>query len=177
MAVGNMKKLGKMMLLSIFVLNISTAFAEISMTETKSLQPSLSRQLVKSQIIDLTNDKNLTEAEFVQQLARYDYVILGEYHDSYAQHQLALWLLEALHKQRPQASLLLEMLRVDQQPMVDEVLQRDVMDLSELKQSLKWQSSWDWGLYGKIVEHPVKHHYELVATNLSTAEVSSLMQK
>ncbi|WP_230657423.1 ChaN family lipoprotein [Psychrobacter sp. I-STPA10] len=162
----------------------TTTFAKVSILETKSLtavsSPPATKManplLANSQIIDLANQKTITAQQFVQQLALQDYVILGEYHDSKAQHQLAYWLLAALDKQRPQGSLLLEMLTVAQQPLVDDVAQNHAVTLAELNKSLQWQPAWDWGLYGNIVQHPINHGYDLVATNLSKSEVSALLQ-
>ena len=195
-------------ILSMTMMN-SSAFADISTLETRSIQPikttpvavkpvissqlelasastqvssqqpalELTNRLVaNSQIIDLASKKTLTAEGFVQQLASQDYVILGEYHDSKAQHQLAYWLLNELYQQRPQGSLLLEMLTLEQQPLVDKLAQNPPKDLKHLNESLQWQSGWDWDLYGAIVQHPIKYGYELVATNLNKSEVKALMQ-
>ncbi|WP_227430990.1 ChaN family lipoprotein [Psychrobacter sp. I-STPA6b] len=132
--------------------------------------------LTNSQIIDLATQQSLTPQQFLEKLASQDYVILGEYHDNKAQHQLAYWLLDSLNQQRPQGSLLLEMLTVDQQPLVNKATQNPPQNLEQLSKALNWQSSWDWDLYGKIVQHPIHHHYSLVATNLTKPEVSTLMQ-
>lgn len=149
---------------------------ETDNTATKAI----SDTLAKSQIVELSSQRTLTPTQFVAQLAVNDYVILGEYHDSVAQHQLAYWLLDQLHQQRPQGSLLVEMMRVEQQPYVDKLSQSAnsaELDLNQIRQSLAWQASWDWQLYGPIVAHPIKHHYPLLATNLDKSEVSAMMKQ
>lgn len=113
--------------------------------------------------------------DFIAQLAQADYVILGEYHDSVPQHDAAYWLLNTLHQQRPQGSLLLEMLTVEQQPLIDKINGRPPKD-TRLAKALKWQSSWRWDLYGKIVQHPLHNQYRLIATNLTKTETRTLMQ-
>lgn len=136
--------------------------------------------LTHSHIIDLKTNQAITAEQFVNQLAGQDYVILGEFHDSKAQHKLAYWLLESLNRQRPQGSLLLEMMTVDQQPLIEQVAESaktTAIDLNQLNQALAWQSSWDWRLYGDIVSHPIEHGYPLIATNLTKAEVSAMMKE
>lgn len=136
--------------------------------------------LTHSHIIDLKTNQTLTPEQLVNQLAGQDYVILGEFHDSKAQHKLAYWLLESLNRQRPQGSVLLEMMTVDQQPLIEQVAESaktTSIDLNQLNQALAWQSSWDWRLYGGIVSHPIEHGYPLIATNLTKAEVTAMMKE
>lgn len=113
--------------------------------------------------------------DFLATLAQADYIILGEYHDSTPQHRLASQLLQDLHQKRPQGSLLLEMLSIDQQPAIDKTAQNPPK-FAKLPTALGWQRSWDWNLYGQIVAQPFLLNYPLVATNLTKAEVKTLMQ-
>lgn len=166
--------------LSAEAINQSVALSDTSQSAAKD-------KLAQSQIIDLATGEVLTPEQFVAQLARQDYVILGEYHDSEAQHKLVYWLLDSLNEQRKQGSLLLEMMNVDQQANIDRVAQSmklvqlteppAAIDLSQLKQALAWQSSWDWQLYGDIAAHPIEHRYPLIATNLTKSEVATMMQE
>ena len=156
-----------------------------NMIGNEALSKATQRTLAQSQMIDLATKQVLTPEQFVAQLARQDYVILGEFHDSAAQHKLAYWLLDSLNKQRKQGSLLLEMMTVDQQPNIDKLAQSieltelnpQVIDLNELKQALAWQSGWNWQFYGNIAAHPLKHHYPLIATNLTRSEISAMMKE
>lgn len=154
-----------------------------TVASSTAIESAIDERLAQSQIIDLATQQVLTPEQFVAQLAGQDYVILGEFHDSKAQHKLAYWLLERLQQQRQQGSLLLEMMSVDQQPRIEEAAQlvqfsqRSTIDLNQLKQALAWQDTWDWSLYGAIVSHPIEHDYPLVATNLTTSEVSAMMQR
>lgn len=130
-------------------------------------------------VIDTATNERLSDEDFVSQLSGLDYVILGEYHDSEIQHKKTLWLLQQLNDIRPQGSLLLEMLRVDQQPLVDKASQSPPMQLlnqDHLRQALAWDKSWSWVLYGDIVKEPFRHRYQLLATNLTKDEVQTLMQ-
>lgn len=126
-------------------------------------------------IIDTKTGQTIAYADFVRQLAKADYIILGEYHDSIPQHHLASQLLSDLYAQRVQGSLLLEMLTVDQQPAINKAYNLP-QTLHSLPSALNWQRSWDWRLYGQIVALPFEFDYPLIATNLTKNEVKTLMQ-
>lgn len=132
--------------------------------------------IISSQIINLQTQQTINFHEFVKQLAEYDNIILGEYHDRVNQHILAIQLLDNLQKIRPQGSLLLEMLTVEQQDFVNQVQQNPPKNLNKLPKLLNWQKSWDWQLYGEIVKRPFLYNYPLIATNLTKTEVKILMQ-
>lgn len=132
--------------------------------------------IISNQIINLQTQQTISFHDFVKQLAEYDNVILGEYHDRVNQHILATQLLDNLQKIRPQGSLLLEMLTVDQQDFINQTQQNPPKNLNKLATLLNWQKSWDWQLYGDIVKHPFLYNYPLIATNLTKTEVKILMQ-
>lgn len=132
--------------------------------------------IISNQIINLQTQQTISFHDFVKQLAEYDNVILGEYHDRVNQHILATQLLDNLQKIRPQGSLLLEMLTVEQQDFVNQTQQNPPKNLNKLATLLNWQKSWDWQLYGDIVKHPFLYNYPLIATNLTKTEVKILMQ-
>lgn len=132
--------------------------------------------IISNQIINLQTQQTISFHDFVKQLAEYDNVILGEYHDRVNQHILATQLLDNLQKIRPQGSLLLEMLTVEQQDFVNQTQQNPPKNLDKLPKIINWQKSWDWQLYGDIVKHPFLYNYPLIATNLTKTEVKILMQ-
>jgi len=73
------------------------------------------------QIVELRTGALLTPEQLLERLAAAPKVLVGERHDNPDHHALQLWLLRALAAQRPQGSLLLEMLTPDQQVKVDQV--------------------------------------------------------
>ena len=150
---------------------------QLEQTQSTHSNLELSTLINKSQIFVAGSHERMTFDEFVTYLADKDYLILGEYHNNATQHQLALALLQALHGQRKQGSLLLEMLRIDQQPLIDKIQQNpQMLNHQSLKTALNWQNSWDWSIYGDLVKHPFIHNYNLIATNLTNDEVQILMQ-
>jgi uncharacterized iron-regulated protein len=131
---------------------------------------------VVGQILDLRSGQTLTAQELVDRLALTSRLIVGEQHDNRDHHELQLWLLRSLGEQRPQGSLLLEMLTPDQQPRVDEVRQASTPP-ADLPGALAWQSGWDWELYGPIVRFALAQPYPLLAANLDTLEVRAVYAK
>lgn len=107
-------------------------------------------------------------------LASAAYVVIGEKHDNPDHHALQLWLLEQLHAERPQASLLLEMLVPAQQDALDGARQAPEMSSQALRRRLNWDPGWPWGLYGELVEWGLREPGKLIPANLDQAEISRL---
>jgi uncharacterized iron-regulated protein len=125
---------------------------------------------ITGDIRDLRSGQSLTAQELVIRLAKPSRLIVGEQHDNRDHHQLQLWLLQALGQQRPQGSLLLEMLTPDQQPRVDDVRHASTSP-TDLPGALAWPSGWDWEMYGPIVRFALGQPYPLLAANLDNSEV------
>ncbi|MBU2294763.1 MAG: ChaN family lipoprotein [Gammaproteobacteria bacterium] len=128
------------------------------------------------QIVELRTGAQLTPAQLLERLAAAPKVLVGERHDNPDHHALQLWLLRALAAQRPQGSLLLEMLTPDQQVKVDQVraaiatgqAPQDMLD------ALAWQPGWAWSLYGPLVQHALRQPYPLLAANLERREIMQI---
>ena len=127
-------------------------------------------------IVDLRSGQRLTPQQLVADLAAAPRVLVGEQHDNPDHHALQLWLLRALTAQRPQGSLLLEMLNPNQQAAVDQVRAAIAKGQppADLFQALNWQANWDWGLYGAIVSYAVRQPWPLQAANLDRSEIMTL---
>ncbi|MEK1839831.1 ChaN family lipoprotein [Pseudomonas sp. NPDC089918] len=131
---------------------------------------------VSGEIRDLRSGQTLTAQELLARLAKPSRLIVGEQHDNRDHHQLQLWLLQTLNEQRPQGSLLLEMLTPDQQGRVDHVKRSSPLP-ADLPNALAWQPGWDWNLYGPIVGFALTQPYPLLAANLDTLEVRNVYAK
>lgn len=131
---------------------------------------------VSGEIRDLRSGQTLTAQELLARLAKPSRLIVGEQHDNRDHHQLQLWLLQALNEQRPQGSLLLEMLTPDQQGRVDHVKHSSPLPAA-LPNALAWQPGWEWNLYGPIVGFALTQPYPLLAANLDTLEVRNVYAK
>lgn len=128
---------------------------------------------VVGEIRDLRTGQALTAEELVLRLAKPSRLIVGEQHDNRDHHALQRWLLQVLGEQRPQGSLLLEMLTPDQQQRVDHVRHASTLP-ADLPDALAWEPGWDWNLYGPIVRFALTQPYPLLAANLDTVEVRAV---
>lgn len=128
------------------------------------------------QIVELRTGARLTPEQLLTRLAAAPKVLVGERHDNPDHHALQLWLLRTLAAQRPQGSLLLEMLTPDQQVKVGHV--RAAIAAGQAPQdilgALNWQPGWAWSLYGPLVQHALRQPYPLLAANLERREVMQI---
>ena len=134
------------------------------------------RQL--GEIVDLRSGQRLSADQLLAQLAAAPRVIVGEQHDQLSHHQIEQWLLQQLQDQRPQGSVLLEMLNPDQQAKVDKVkpwLQTDpVVRPEHVAELLAWQASWKWAQYGDLVMTVMRAPYPVWSANLDRSEIKQL---
>lgn len=128
---------------------------------------------VSGEIRDLRSGQVLTAQQLLTRLAEPEQLIIGEQHDNADHHAVQLWVLRSLGEQRPQGSLLLEMLTPDQQPRIDQVHQ-SITPPADLPGALAWQDGWDWNLYGPIVRFALTQPYPLLAANLNSAEIRTV---
>lgn len=120
-------------------------------------------------IVDLHSRAQVTVEHLINELADAPLVLLGEKHDNPDHHALQLWLLQALEARRPQGSVVMEMLTLDQQTTVSQV-QRQIQSgeqAEDLPQALNWHSGWDWQQYAALVSHSLQQPYPLLAGNLN----------
>ncbi|MHC2144609.1 ChaN family lipoprotein [Pseudomonas sp. 210_17 TE3656] len=130
-------------------------------------------------IRELASGRTLTPQELVQRLAAAPRVLVGEQHDNPDHHALQLWLLRELAGQRPQGSLLMEMLNPDQQDKVDaaQAATRAGQPPSDAFQALAWQANWDWGVYGALVTYALRQPYPLLSANLNRSQIMQIYKQ
>ncbi len=130
-------------------------------------------------IRELASGRALTPQELVERLAVAPRVLVGEQHDNPDHHALQLWLLRQLAAQRPQGSLLMEMLNPDQQAKVDaaQAATRAGQPPADAYQALSWQANWDWGVYGPLVTYALRQPYPLLSANLDRAQIMQIYKQ
>jgi uncharacterized iron-regulated protein len=130
-------------------------------------------------ILDLRSGERITPQRLVERLARASRVVVGEQHDNPDHHALQLWLSRELAAQRPQGSVLLEMLNPSQQTRVDQVRVETRAGRPPLDaiQALAWQPGWDWAMYGALVRYQLRQPYPLLAANLDREEIMRIYQQ
>jgi uncharacterized iron-regulated protein len=132
-----------------------------------------------SVIRELATGRSLTLQELVERLASVPRVLVGEQHDNPDHHAVQLWLLRELAAQRPQGSLLMEMLNPDQQAKVDaaQAATRAGQPPADSYQALAWQANWDWGVYGALVNYALRQPYPLLSANLDRAQIMQIYKQ
>lgn len=130
-------------------------------------------------IVDLTSGQSISPEQLLARLAPARRVLVGEQHDNPDHHALQLWLLRELARQRPQGSVLMEMLNPDQQIKVDQAqaAARAGQVITDPFDILAWQPGWDWSLYGPVVMHQLRQPYALLAANLDRAEIMQIYRQ
>ncbi|MCY1174862.1 heme-binding uptake, Tiki superfamily, ChaN [compost metagenome] len=128
---------------------------------------------------ELATGRTLTPQELVERSAAAPRVLVGEQHDNPDHHALQVWLLRELAAQRPQGSLLMEMLNPDQQAKVDaaQAATRVGQPPADLFKALAWQPNWDWGLYGPIVSYALRQPYPLLSANLDRTQIMQIYKQ
>lgn len=129
-------------------------------------------------IIDLRSGQRIDAGQLLAQLAAAPRVIVGEQHDQLSHHRIEQWLALRLQGQRPQGSVLLEMLNPDQQAKVDKVqpwLRTDpVVRPEHVAELLAWQPGWQWRQYGELVMTVMRAPYPVWSANLDRSEIKQL---
>ncbi|WP_166363966.1 ChaN family lipoprotein [Pseudomonas akapageensis] len=130
-------------------------------------------------IRELATGRTLSPQELVERLAAAPRVLVGEQHDNPDHHALQLWLLREMAAQRPQGSLLMEMINPDQQAKVDaaQAATRAGQPPADPYQALAWQANWDWSLYGALVTYALRQPYPLMSANLDRAQIMQIYKQ
>lgn len=122
----------------------------------------------------------LTPQQLLKVLSPAAMVIVGEEHTNLAHHQIEVWLLENLQQQRPQGSVLLEMVTQDQQSDIDRAKQALLADTrlseSQIQDAIRWNKGWPWPMYGELVMEGLKSPAPLLSANISRARISEIYQ-
>ncbi|MBM9915908.1 MULTISPECIES: ChaN family lipoprotein [Stenotrophomonas] len=144
-----------------------------------ALAAAANAQPMPGKVIDLASGTALDPAAFVQRVAAAERVLLGERHDIDADHEAERWLLQALHQKRPQGALVLEMIASERQPRLQRV-QRwldkgNRVESQRLAELLDWDPRWPWTRYGGLVQIVTDSGIRLQGSNLSRAEVNTLL--
>ncbi|WP_313118293.1 ChaN family lipoprotein [Ectopseudomonas guguanensis] len=168
----------RVVLLSCLLL-LSACQAQKPLPPPAPLAPEGREHVELGRIVELASGRTISPQQLLERLARAERVLVGEQHDNPDHHALQLWLLRELARQRPQGSVLMEMLNPDQQPKVDQaqMAAREGRSPGDPFDALAWQPGWDWSLYGPLVLHQLRQPYPLLAANLDRAEIMQIYRQ
>jgi uncharacterized iron-regulated protein len=168
----------RILLLSCLVL-LSACQGRAVMPPPAPLSPLGHEHADLGRIVDLASGQTISPGQLLERLARVERVLVGEQHDNPDHHALQLWLLRELNRQRPQGSVLMEMLNPEQQGKVDQAraTAREGRSLGDPFDALAWQPGWDWSFYGPLVLHQLRQPYPLLAANLDRSEIMQIYRQ
>jgi uncharacterized iron-regulated protein len=123
------------------------------------------------QIWDTREKRFLTEDELYLNLARFDYVLLGERHDNPHHHLLQAAVIRALAKRRgmvPKRAVAFEMLRAEKQPLIDAHFRTHPGDVTGFAEAVSWAAAgWpDFAMYAPVVSAAVATGAPVVAADI-----------
>ncbi|MEZ5450563.1 MAG: ChaN family lipoprotein, partial [Thiolinea sp.] len=114
----------------------------------------------------LAGERELSFAEFSQELAKPRVVFVGEQHDRYDHHLNQLAILRALHAQNPKLAIGLEWFQQPFQAVLDDWLASKLSDAELLKQSDYYQRwRFDFRMLRPILEYAKVHQLLVLALN------------
>lgn len=112
------------------------------------------------------------QADTLQTLVNADVVYLGETHDSVADHEAQLAIIQAIYSERPDIAIGLEMFQRPFQPVLDRYLAGELSEAELIEQSQyleRWGFPWEY--YAPIIRFAKVHQIPLLALN-APAEIT-----
>ena len=115
------------------------------------------------------NQQVESAAIVLQDLAKAEVVYLAETHDRPEDHQAQLYILQELHRLRPNLAIALEMFQRPYQPAIDRYLAGDLSEM-ELQSETQYQKRWGypWEFYIPILRFAKQKKLPVVALNTPT---------
>lgn len=154
------KKIFSLLFLSQILIHASPSLAR----EQQSIIPNFeSSTPLAGKIWDLNNRHFITEKVLVSEIAKSDWVLLGENHENEAHHAIEQNLIEAISDAKKLGNVALEMANQKQQDALDNHLNNQEVT----KEALNWSSGWPWDWYGELVKTALAEAQRVIATDLT----------
>ncbi len=105
----------------------------------------------------------------INRLIDQNIIYLGETHDSSADHQIQLEILQELHKRRPNLSIALEQFQRPYQRVLDDYQQGKLTE-AQLVTNSEYETRWGfpWSLYEPLLQFAKTNNLPLIALNTPT---------
>ena len=133
---------------------------------------------LSGRVWDVRGRRFISPARLVDLLADARFALLGERHDNADHHRLQAWLIGALARAGRRPAVAMEMLSVEDTPLVVRHLEARPGDAAGLGPALGWdKSGWPpWPLYQPIAEAAVAARLPIVGANLTPAATRAVRQ-
>jgi uncharacterized iron-regulated protein len=127
-------------------------------------------------LFDVVQRREVREEEVLEALARARFVLLGESHENADHHLLQARVIRELAARGAEAAVAFEMLRADQQPVLDAVRASEAPGAEALRQATRWdEGGWpDFALYAPVFEAALAARLPLVGADLSADDRKAL---
>ncbi len=110
-----------------------------------------------------------SHAEIISELTQANIIYLGETHDSLADHQAQLAIIQSLYQKKPKIAIALEMFQRPYQKILDQYIAGEITE-TDLKEQTEYEERWgfDWEYYAPIFRFAKTHNLPLLALNTPT---------
>jgi uncharacterized iron-regulated protein len=157
-------KLSKIIFSLLFLFQIFINASSSLANEQRSIIPDFeSSTPLAGKIWDLNNRHFITEGLLLTEVAKSDWVLLGENHESETHHAIEQNLIEAISKAGKLGNVAFEMANHKQQ----EALDKQLSNPDATADSLNWSSGWPWDWYGEVVKTALVEAQRVIATDLT----------
>jgi uncharacterized iron-regulated protein len=159
-----------------YVVETILAFA-LSACVAATQEPKLGRNHpLAGRIWDVSAGKFIDAPDLYTNLARADFILLGEQHDNPEHHLLQAKIVERTTALGRRRAVGFEMFSIDQADAIAKYLSRRPTDAAGLGPATSWEKSgWpDWSMYEPIAEAALAAKLPIIATNLPLSVVRRL---
>lgn len=146
-----------------------------SQPSLKTSSPNTLATLQDFQLLQSSNQAELSINELAEQARGADVIFIGEYHSHSASHNLQAQLMAALFKTSPNLILSMEQFSRDKQDIVDQYLKGEIGEQTLIKEGDAWDNYTSD--YRPLVEFAREHSLPIVAANTPIKVVRCVAKK
>lgn len=153
------------------------AFAPVaSAFEMPQWQSALERDHPLAGQILNTQGQGISPEKMIADMAKADFVILGETHDNRDHHAIQAEIIEAIAQAGAQPAIVFEMLPRPMQARLDAFLAGAVPDAAAFGDLVEWEKrGWpDWKTYQPILEAAIRHNLPVIAGNVAREQLGEI---
>ena len=161
--------LGSFMKLNL-IFYFSFIFLFFGCAASKISPESLNEQNLR--IIDTRTKAALTYDKFINELIKYDIVLIGELHENKAHQAAELKIINSLKKYK-KLDVVFEMISSDKQAKIDAAKAAGTSK-SDLENAIGWSKRWDYAFYQDLIESVFYSDANLTGGNLSKGEIDTI---
>ena len=149
---------------------LSFIFLFFGCAESKISPENLNEQNLR--IINTRTKAALNYDKFINELIKYDIVLIGELHENKAHQAAELKIINSLKKHK-KLDVVFEMISSDKQAKIDATKAAGVSK-NTLENAIGWSKRWDYAFYQDLIESVFYSDANLIGGNLSKGEIDTI---